>query len=322
MRCPLHQAQKPMSSITIDIEAKADVLEWLDTPDGFSLRTAVFRATARPHKGSVLLLHGRNEALEKYDHVIDDLCARGFDVVSFDWRGQGRSTRFFAKGHRGYVDDFEQYATDLELVFAKIALPEARPPFFVLAHSMGGLVALYAAPRLINRLHRMVLASPFIALGDETLSTGQMHTLSSVLCFAGLGNMYLAGGRAGSRATQFINNRLTTDLDRFEHNRALMDPEHGLGVGGPTASWLHACTRAMAAIANPEHYARIHIPTLIVGSGADTIVSNAAIEDYARRLRSGALIMIDGARHELMQESPFYRSQFFAAFDAFVPGSG
>lgn len=317
----MHHQQKNMPPITIDIEAKADVLEWLDTADGFTLRTAVFRATARPHKGSVLLLHGRNEALEKYDHVIDELCGRGFDVVSFDWRGQGRSTRFFDNGRRGYVDDFEQYASDLELVFSKIALPEARPPFFVLAHSMGGLVALYTAPRLVNRLHRMVLASPFIALGDDTLSTGQMHTLSSALCFCGLGNMYLAGGNAGSLKTQFTSNRLTTDLDRFEHNKSLMDPDHGLGIGGPTASWLHACTNAMAVVSNPEHYARIHIPTLIVGSGADTIVSNAAIEDYARRLRSGAIIMIDGARHELMQEAPFYRSQFFAAFDAFIPGS-
>jgi lysophospholipase len=303
------------------IESRADVLEWLETPDGFVLRVGVFRATQRPYKGSVLLLHGRNEALEKYDHVIDALNGRGFDVVSFDWRGQGRSTRFFKNGIRGYVDDFEQYAQDLELVFSKVALPEARPPFFLLAHSMGGLIALYAAPRLINRLQRMVLASPFIALGDDTLTSGQMHALSSSLCFVGLGNIYLAGGDKGSINTKYTTNKLTTDLDQFEHNRALMAPDRGLGIGGPTAAWLRACTAAMATIADPEHYARIHIPTLIIGSGADTIVSNNAIEDYANRLRSGALIMIDGAKHELMQESQFYRAQFYAAFDAFVPGS-
>lgn len=310
-----------MSSTPIDIEAKADLIEWLDTPDGFTLRVGMFRATKRPNKGSVLLLHGRNEALEKYDHVIDELNGRGFDVVSFDWRGQGRSTRFFNNGRRGYIDDFEQHAQDLDLVFTKIALPEARPPFYILAHSMGGLVALYAAPRLVNRLRRMVLASPFVALGDDTLSTGQMHALSSTLCFMGLGNIYLAGGDLGSLNTAFISNKLTTDMQRFEHNRTLMDPEYGLGVGGPTAAWLRACTDAMAVIADPDHHARIHIPTLIIGSGADKIVSNAAIEDYANRLRSGALIMIDGARHELMQETAFYRAQFFAAFDAFIPGS-
>ncbi|TIM62928.1 MAG: alpha/beta hydrolase, partial [Mesorhizobium sp.] len=35
----------------------------------------------------------------------------------------------------------------------------------------------------------------------------------------------------------------------------------------------------------------------------------------------GSLLVIDGARHEILQETDFYREQFFAAFDAFIPGS-
>ena len=45
------------------------------------------------------------------------------------------------------------------------------------------------------------------------------------------------------------------------------------------------------------------------------------IEDLARRLRNGSLLTIDGARHEILQEADIFREQFFAAFDAFVPGS-
>ena len=64
------------------------------------------------------------------------------------------------------------------------------------------------------------------------------------------------------------------------------------------------------------------MPTLVIAAGEEVIVSNPAIETYTRRLKVGSLIMIDGARHELLQESDFYREQVFAAFDAFVPGSG
>ena len=31
--------------------------------------------------------------------------------------------------------------------------------------------------------------------------------------------------------------------------------------------------------------------------------------------------MIEGARHEILQEQDVYRAQFWAAFDAFVPGA-
>ncbi|RUV85144.1 alpha/beta hydrolase, partial [Mesorhizobium sp. M1A.F.Ca.IN.022.07.1.1] len=51
-------------------------------------------------------------------------------------------------------------------------------------------------------------------------------------------------------------------------------------------------------------------------------VSTKAVESYARRLRVGSLLMIDGAHHEILQERDLFREQLLAAFDAFVPGTG
>jgi len=42
---------------------------------------------------------------------------------------------------------------------------------------------------------------------------------------------------------------------------------------------------------------------------------------FAVRLRAGSHLVIPGARHELLMEQDRYREQFWAAFDAFVPGS-
>ena len=64
------------------------------------------------------------------------------------------------------------------------------------------------------------------------------------------------------------------------------------------------------------------MPTLIVAAGADRVVSTKAVEAYARKLRVGSLLMIDGAEHELLQEKDIYREQLLAAFDAFIPGTG
>ena len=56
-------------------------------------------------------------------------------------------------------------------------------------------------------------------------------------------------------------------------------------------------------------------------AGRDQVVSTAAIEDLAVRLRAGSHLIVAGARHELMMEQDRYRAQFWAAFDAFVPGT-
>jgi len=51
------------------------------------------------------------------------------------------------------------------------------------------------------------------------------------------------------------------------------------------------------------------------------VVSNSAIEDFAGVLRAGSHLVIVGAQHELLMEQDRFRSQFWAAFDAFVPGT-
>ena len=51
------------------------------------------------------------------------------------------------------------------------------------------------------------------------------------------------------------------------------------------------------------------------------IVSTPAIGQFAMRLRAGSHLVIPGARHEILMEQDRYREQFWAAFDAFVPGT-
>jgi lysophospholipase len=66
---------------------------------------------------------------------------------------------------------------------------------------------------------------------------------------------------------------------------------------------------------------KIRQPILMIASGRDETVSTSAIEDFAGRLRAGSHLIIAGARHEMMMETDRYRAQFWAAFDAFVPGT-
>ncbi len=290
--------------------------------DGIGIRYALFPATGRPLKGTIVLLTGRNEFIEKYFETIGNLTAQGFGVAAMDWRGQGGSDRMLKDRQRGYVKRFDQYVDDLEQFMTEIVLPDCRGPFYLLAHSMGGLISLLAAPRLFNRVRRMVLCAPLLELVGQPVSADMLGRLTGIACWLGFGTRYISNGPRPPGGPPFAGNKLTSDLMRYTRNQAIIDAAPELALGGPTVQWIHAACVARDTVTDQDFLARINIPTLIIAAGADEVVSTPALETLARRMRAASLVTIDGAQHELMQESDVFREQFLSAFHAFVPGEG
>ena len=291
------------------------------TSDNQEIRYAHWRASGYPIQGTVLLLHGRAEYIEKTYETVSALRAGGFGVLTFDWRGQGGSSRLLENERAGYVDDFDQYTLDLDAIVHQVALPDCVSPLYILAHSTGALISLLAAPAFTNRIRRMVLCAPFLGFAKMPVSQQAVKLISGMLCAFGLGEVYLSGGATPDENRPFIGNKLTTDTKRFERNQKFVEEYRSLSIGGPTAAWVFAACRAMDRVNDPDFHNQINIPTLLVSAGSDDVVSNMAIEELGRRLRSGSTLTIPGAKHELMQERNLYREQLLAAFFSFVPGS-
>ena len=76
----------------------------------------------------------------------------------------------------------------------------------------------------------------------------------------------------------------------------------------------------MARLNAPSAALEVKVPTLIVAAGQDPVVSTPAIERFAARLKTGAALVLPTARHEILMENDAIRAQFWAAFDAFIPG--
>jgi lysophospholipase len=293
----------------------------LKTPDGVALRFARWQPPAG-RRGTVCIFQGRSEWIEKYFETVRDLRARGFAVAALDWRGQGLSERALSDRRRGYVRDFAEYDTDLETFMREIVLPDCPPPLFALGHSTGAAVLIRAAHRGHRWFDRMVLSSPLIALGGIDYSFGAGALLVRTLRLAGFGAMYVPRSDTSIvESRPFLGNILTSDPVRYARNAAILEAETALAVGAPTVAWMDSAFRAMAAMHQRSFPAHIRQPILIVAGGSDEVVSNAAIEDFASLLRAGSHLVIAGAKHELLMEQDRYRTQFWAAFDAFVPGT-
>lgn len=288
---------------------------------GIFLRYAHWRSRRSSGKGTVILLQGRSEYIEKNYETVQDLIKNGYDVLSFDWRGQGGSSRLLEKHDAGYVDSFDEYATDLLAVISQIGLPDCRAPLHILAHSTGSLAALLAAPQIGNKIDRMVLCSPLLGVGHRGPSERTVELMSGLLSAIGLGEVYLSGRKVEPGRQKFEGNVLTSDEKRFRRNSKFAREFPDLCIGGATASWVFAMCKAFERTREPEFVRSINVPILIIAAGLDEVVNNRSAEKFSRGLRIGRMLTIDGARHEIWQERDGFREQFLAAFMAFVPGS-
>lgn len=272
--------------------------------------------------GTVLICTGRSEFIEKYLFVAAELRARGFAVVAFDWRGQGLSQRPLRDAHKGHVDRFSDYEGDLLAVVEQVVKPFCPGPLFGLAHSMGGAIALNAAADNPGLFRRLVLSAPMVEIARLPFA-GTARAVARLCRHGGLARSFVPGGRGRSLLFRaFESNLLTSDEARYRISLDHMAVEPRLMLGAPTLGWLHAAFEAMSRLHAADYPERMRTPVMAVVPGADRVVEPRATERLVSRLRASRVVTVPGSRHEILMERDQFREQFWAAFDAFVPGSG
>ena len=168
---------------------------------------------------------------------------------------------------------------------------------------------------------RMVLSAPMIDLPGHATSF-PARALLRTLRLAGQGGRYIPGGNDALSGTEsFVNNPFTSDPVRYARNAAILEEDPTLGIGSPTVAWADTAIRAMRGFRASDYPSQIRQPILMLAASNDTVVSTPAIEEFAYHLRAGSHLVIAGSKHEILQEQDRYRAQFWAAFDAFVPGT-
>ncbi len=302
------------------IPGEPEVLS-VTTRDRMTLRVAAWLPSCPEPKGTVCLLQGRAEFIEKYFETIGELLERGFAVVAFDWRGQGHSGRRVGNPRKGHVGSFREYRIDLEAIRDEILRKRMPRPYFALAHSMGGAVAIRAVHDGWSPFRRIVTTTPMIQIA--VVRRLRLAVLAArMLRLLGFGKSFIPGGGETSIATKrFADNPLTSDPRRYSRNAAAASAVGNGAIGDPTIGWLDSAFRFMKGFMNPRFGLKVRSPVLIIAAGSDLICATPAAERFAARLKAGFAIVIPGARHEILMERDRIREQFWAAFDAFVPGT-
>jgi len=283
---------------------------WLEGRGGVKLRAllAPAQATAR---GSVILFTGRTEFIEKYFEVITELQQRGFAVFTMDWRGQGLSGREQKNPLKGHLATFDDPVADIYAAMRMLGdrLPR---PHVVLAHSMGGCIALRAMQT--NRLvaDGAVFSAPMWGIANVK---GFAEDFTRFMTASGMGGLFAPGVEKNWKKQSFKKNALTHDQERYARAQGLVSENKALALAGPTLGWVTAALDAIDTFHTPGALNHLRMPIMVMSAGEESIVDNSSHAEVATLLPNARHIMVDGARHEIMMETDNIRAQFWAAFD-------
>jgi alpha-beta hydrolase superfamily lysophospholipase len=109
--------------------------ERVEGASGLSIFFRSLRPKEKP-RAVVIVVPGFNAHSGYYAWVAEQLVATGLAVYALDLRGRGNSD-----GERFYVDNFEDYVSDVEAVVKVARSREPNSPLFLLGHSAGGVVS-------------------------------------------------------------------------------------------------------------------------------------------------------------------------------------
>ncbi|WP_296475225.1 alpha/beta fold hydrolase [Roseinatronobacter sp.] len=291
---------------------------WQQAQDGTRLRVALWPVGP---KGIVAIFPGRTEVIEKYGRVIADLAKAGYGAAAIDWRGQGLSDRLQAAPLLGDVADFSLYQQDVAVYQAALDDHARTAPRFVLAHSMGGCIALRA---LINGFpaRAVSFSAPMWGLPLTGTTRRAIKLLRSTLRLTRLDLREIPGAGIEFRLWEnpFDNNELTRDAETYGWMQAQVAAKPELRLGAPSLRWVAA---ALSELADLHQIPSPDIPAFCGLGTREMLVSASAIEARMAAWPKGRLEIYDGALHELLMEQPVTRNAFLEStlslFDAYQP---
>ncbi len=295
---------------------------WLERPGNIRLRFALWPAlNPTSDKGTVVIVPGRIEFIEKYFETIGELRQRGFAVATLDLRGQGLSSRELGNRLKGHVQDFKSYIDDVHVFVTEVVLPSMPVPLTLLGHSMGGNISLRYLHDHPEIFKCAVLSAPMTGIKLPLLAPFVASWLARIAVGVGAGAIVPITTQWEPLKAAFDQNLVTRDKDRFARYLNILRAEPLLALGPPTFGWVNAAYESMAKFASPLYVEKITTPVLIVSAGNDRLIDSATHRTLAPLLPAGELAEIPDCEHEILMEREEMRAVFWNAFNQFVARS-
>ena len=229
----------------------------------------------------IVVVHGYAEHSARYESAALHLARNGYAVQAFDMRGHGRS-----QGKRCFVRAFDDYLDDLHVLLLEAARRWPRKPMFLLAHSLGGLIASLFVIGERAELSGLILSAPSVKLGRDF---SELKARASLV----LGRLFPHLPTLRFRSSSI--SRDSTVVRAYQTDGLVY---HGRTPARTASEIIRAIRRVRL---NAE---RIAIPLLVMHGGRDQVADVEGSRELCARARSAdkRVRVYDGLYHEIMNE--------------------
>jgi acylglycerol lipase len=248
----------------------------ITTQDG--IRILMTRDFTEHPRALVVLVHGICEHSGRYLSTASRFNDWGYSVYRFDLRGHGRSG-----GERGYVESYERFIEDTDLVITTARQENPGLPIFLLGHSMGGFISVAYGVKHPNRLSGLIHSGAAVTVLPAVKDLGEgfdFNALALTPIPNSLSNLI-------SRDPEVVKSYDDDPLVLKEFTMKLMGEIFITGV-----DWLL------------QHLGDYRYPCLILHGGDDQIIPSEASRSLYEQITSKdkQLKIYDGLYHEILNE--------------------
>ncbi|HEX9761892.1 MAG TPA: alpha/beta fold hydrolase [Acidimicrobiia bacterium] len=236
---------------------------------------------------TILLLHSLGTNRTMWDGQVEWLAASGWRVIAVDLPGHGRSTASRAP----YTVD--TLARDLKEVSEICGAEE----FVVTGISIGGLIGLWLAINLPERVSALIVANTAARLGSEAFWADRIAAVQA-------GGMEAIRGPVVSRF--FAPGFEATHPELFIRYNAIFSSNDPTGYAG--------CCALLRDTDLTSEVGSIRCPTLVIGGGLDLAAPPEQSEWLHRSIGGSRLEIFEGAAHLSNLDQPDLFNEALVSF--------
>jgi alpha-beta hydrolase superfamily lysophospholipase len=236
--------------------------------------------TEKRLKGIVCLIHGLGEHSGRYAHWGEMLNQAGYNLLSYDLRGHGKSG-----GPRGHVSSFVEYTRDIDLLLEESVKKYPGFPGFLYGHSLGGIITVDYILRRKPKLNGVIVSALSIrtSLQEQKLKILLSKILGSIVPKASIASGLVPATIC--RDPEVVNRYINDPL--VHHQVSLGWGKSALG----TIGWID------------DHANEWTLPVLFMHGEKDELGYAEGSREYASRIKGDCTLQIwPGLFHEVHNE--------------------
>ena len=237
---------------------------------------------------TVVLIHGVGARLENWDQVCERL-ARHFQVLRYDLRGHGQSTRLPGPY------SLPLFADDLRTLLEHIGIRKAH----IAGHSLGAMIAQMFCLKHADSVDRLALLSAVAGRTQEERerTVGRINLI-----------------RAGPPGEHFRNSVSRWFSDSFIAANPELIAVHAARNAENDPDCYSAAYKVLASEDLDLELEAISAPTLIATGELDLGSNPRMSELMHRRIKSSTLRVLPGLKHSILIEAPEIVARMLEAF--------